>query len=267
MAVVFEFTGYALPAREVVMTLKAMIVPYISVLHLTNEIVESLVNQTEKIIESEIKKYRASGPETFEIELCKEEGIFECIEHYHGLSDSDVILDDMFLEYFPCLNRRSVFQTIYGIYEADLLGLCRGYHKSLGGKKPDKFDGSGIVQAHNFLSKHYPELVKSKEWGAIDQLRLLRNKCVHNNGCVFERKKPIADIDALIESHPHLFHHDGIEDPEQSRYSDGSVKRLGRNIVLEKGSLNYIIDAFKAYVKLVDETHRKARITTHQVTP
>ncbi|EPS3397872.1 hypothetical protein ACVD2U_004468, partial [Vibrio parahaemolyticus] len=244
---------------EVVMTINASKIPYVNVLQFTDEIMLSLVSQTEATISAEIEKFKANGPESFEIEISAEDEVYDHIEHYHGLSDKDVCLDETFLEFFPSLNRRSVFQTIYGIYEVDLLGLCRSYHKELGGKKPDNFDGNGIVKAHNFLSRHYPEISSSQEWLAIDQLRVLRNKCVHSNGCIFNKGNRIEIINDLIQSLPDLFHHDGFQDPDGAKYSNGSTRRLGRNIVLEKGSLDYIIHSFQAYVKLVDSLHTKAR--------
>ena len=241
------------------MTLNANKIPYINVLQFTDEIMLSLICQTEATISAEIEKFKVNGPESFDVEVSKEDGIFDHIEHYHGLTNKDVCLKETFLEYFPSLNRRSVFQTIYGIYEVDLLGLCNSYHKKLGGKKPDNFDGNGIVKAHNFLSRHYPEISTSNEWLAIDQLRLLRNKCVHSNGCVFNKGNRIEAIDNLIQSAPKLFHHDGFIDPEGTTYPDGTAKRLGRNIVLERGSLEYIVQSFQNYVKLVDSLHTKAR--------
>lgn len=240
---------------EIAMTINASKIPYIRALQFTDEIMLSLVSQTEAMILAEIKKFKTTGPEIFDVEISEKD---DHIEYYHGLSDQVVNLDEMFLEYFPCLNRKSVFQTIYGIYEVDLLNLCCRYHKELGGKKPSNFGGNGIVKAHNFLSQHYPEIKSSQEWLAIDQLRVLRNKCVHSNGCIFNKDNPIKSIDELIQSSPNLFHHDGFKDPDGSKYSDGSIKRLGRNIVLEKDSLEYVIQSFQAYVKLVDSLHIKA---------
>lgn len=244
---------------EEVMTINARKIPYVNVLQFTDETMLSLVSQTEAVISAEIEKFKANGPKSEQIEISEEDGICDHIEHYHGLSDKVFCLEETFLEFFPSLNRRSAFQTIYGIYEVDLLDLCRSYHKELGGKKPDNFAGNGIVKANNFLSNHYPEISSSQEWLAIDQLRALRNRCVHSNGCIFNKINCIEIINGLIQSRPDLFHHDGQKDPNGSKYPNGSIRRLGRNIVLEKGSLDYIIHSFQAYVKLVDSLHTKAR--------
>ncbi|HHQ4479043.1 TPA: hypothetical protein ACSPZR_003838 [Aeromonas veronii] len=239
------------------MTLILNEIPYASVFLLTNQIMHSLINQTEETIASEMSKFMKEGPEYFEIELSKEDGIYDQIQFYHGLSDKEVDLEEMFLEFFPSLSRRSVFQTIYGIYEVELLELCRSFHQKLGGKKPDNFKGSGVVKVNNFMSRHYPELETSTQWKLIDQLRVLRNNCIHSDGCVFKKDKPIGSIQSLIDLNNHLFHYDGPINSEGDKYRNGDEKRVGRNIIFEKGSLEYVLEAFKSYVDLVHSLHTK----------
>jgi|SRR5690554_674456 len=231
-------------------------IPYISALNFTDKLMQSLVIQAEETIDKEIKKFVASGAETIEIEISAEEGIYQCIEYYCGLTDQDVILDDIFTEYFPSLNRRSVFQTIYGVYEVELQALCRNYQKNLGGRKFDNYDGNGIVKVHNFIKRNFPNLSYMKEWELINQFRILRNSCVHNNGRVFKRGSEIKEIASLIESYPSLFHHDGLEfTEEKDKYTNGKQKRAGNFIIFEKGSLKLVVEGFKRYLGVVDREY------------
>ncbi|MBO2701518.1 hypothetical protein [Shewanella algae] len=230
--------------------------PYVSPIQFTDIMMDSFVIQTENVIESEIEKFKKNGPEEQVIEICAEEGIYEYIEHYCGLTSQEVMLDEIFTEYFPSLNRRSAFQTIYSTYEVELQALCRRYHKDLGGKKFDRYEGSGIVKVHNFIKHHFPNLKNTAEWKAIDQLRILRNNCVHNDGRAFKSNgKPIKEIESLIQKHSNLFHHDGIKDVDASgnaiRYVSGGERRKGRYVLFEKGSLQYVIGAFEEYVKAI----------------
>ncbi|MGF1733731.1 hypothetical protein [Photobacterium kasasachensis] len=241
--------------------------PYISPIQFTDIMMDSFVIQTENVIDSEIEKFKEHGPKEEVIEICAEEGIYEYIEHYCGLTSQEVMLDEIFTEYFPSLNRRSAFQTIYSTYEVELQALCCRYHPDVGGKKFKRYDGSGIVKVHNFVKQHFPNLEDSPEWKAIDQLRILRNNCVHNDGRAYKANgTPIQDIDSLIQQHSNLFHHDGIQDVDGEgnviKYSSGGVRRKGRNVLFEKGSLQYAINAFKEYVKVVNREFTKLKERT-----
>ncbi|MFC6674080.1 hypothetical protein [Marinobacterium aestuariivivens] len=241
------------------MTLNLSRLPKISALNFTDQLMSSLVIQTETVIGEEINRFLQNGPETIEIEIAKEEGIFQYIDYYCGLTDQDVMLNEAFTEYFPSLSRRSAFQTIYGVYEVELQALCQAYQSELGGKKFDNFDGSGVVKVHNFIKKYFPNLEHNPEWKLVDKLRILRNNCVHNNGCVYKKNKEIKEIADLIENNPNLFHHNGPKFLDQHGneefYNDGSPRRAGRFMIFEKGSLKFVVDTFKAYVEVLNHEY------------
>jgi len=235
----------------------------LSPLQFIDNLMTSFATQTEQIIQAEVDKFKGSGPNTHEIEICHEDGIYQYVEHYCGLTDEDVLLEDVFTEFFPSLNRRSAFQTIYSRYEVELQALCLRYQRTLAGKGFDKFDGTGIIKAHNFIKEHFPAIDKSSEWESIDQLRILRNRCIHHDGKVYrESGTPFESIARLIEAKPGLFHHDGQADTDEygnaKTYSDGSARRKGQYILFESGSLGYSINAFKAYTKVIDQCFRQA---------
>ena len=240
---------------------------YISPLQFTDTMMNSFAIQTEDVISSEINKFKQSGPDEEVIEICPEEGIYEYIESYCGLSSHEVSLDEIFTEYFPSLNRRSAFQTIYSTYEVELQALCRRYQSSLGGKKFDKYHDSGLLKVQNFIQHRFPKLKNSPEWKAIDQLRVLRNNCVHNDGRAYKLNgNAILGINRLINNHSNLFHHDGFvvrdEAGKQVCYPNGSARRNGRHVLFEAGSLQYVIKVFGEYVKVVSEEFEKAKPRT-----
>ncbi len=238
-------------------------IPHISPLQFTDNLMSSFVLQTEEVIEGEIRKFVENGPETHEIELSAEEGIYSYVEHYQGLSDAEVMLDEIFKEYFPSLHRRSAFQTIYSTYEVELQTLCRRYQKKkLGGKSFDKYPGLGLVKVNNFVNHRFPQLKNKPEQQLIDVLRKLRNQCIHHDGKAYKNSgNPIAEINGLIESHPTLFHHDGLvamdEYGKVKKYADGSERRCGQYVIFEEGCLRFVIEAFQAYVEAIAAEYRK----------
>ncbi len=132
--------------------------------------------------------------------------------------------------------------------------MCRHSPYNSGGKDFDhsRGSGSGIIKVNNYLEKYFPGLKNSEEWQLLDRIRVLRNHCVHYNGNTSRGNKPVRKIAQLIEAHPYLFHHDGPEEPEGEKYTDGSAKRTGRNIIFETRSLFFIIEAFRAYIAMVN---------------
>ncbi|WP_050937636.1 hypothetical protein [Vibrio harveyi] len=232
-------------------------IPEVSPLQFTDTLMSSFVLQTEEVIAGEIEKFKKDGPKEQEITISAEDGIYYYVEHYQGLSDAEVMLDEIFIEYFPSLHRRSAFQTIYSSYEVELQILCQRYQqKKIGGKSFDKYPGLGLVKVNNFINKNFPKLKGSIEQKNIDTLRKLRNQCIHHDGKVFKKSgNSIAEINNLIESHPSLFHHDGSvatdDTGNEIMYPDGSKRRNGQYVIFESGSLRFVIEAFQAYVDAI----------------
>ncbi|RTE64233.1 hypothetical protein EH243_18420 [Amphritea opalescens] len=238
------------------MAFKLKNIPYVSYLKFTDQLMRSLVMQAEETIDQEIKKFVENGTEIIEIEISAEEGIYQYLEYYCGLTDQDVILDDIFTDYFPSLIRRSVFQTIYGVYEVELQALCRSYQEKLGGKKFDNYAGSGIVKVHNYIKNNFPKLSHMQEWDLLDQFRILRNNCVNNNGRVFKGENEIKLIAKLIEANPSFFHHDGLKTTvAQDKYTNGNQKRTGKFIIFENGSLKFVVEGFEKYVEAINREY------------
>jgi hypothetical protein len=87
--------------------------PFISNIYFTDNFMYSFAQHTEEVIEGGIEKFETKGPENYGIEICPDERIYSHVEFYQGLTNEDVILDEIFKEYFPSLSRRAAFQTIY----------------------------------------------------------------------------------------------------------------------------------------------------------
>jgi len=222
----------------------------------------SFSTQTENVIASEIEKFKVLGLDTEQIEISEEDGIYETIESYLGLDRQDALLNDVFIEdifteKLPNLNRRSAFQTIYSTYEVEFQKLCRNYQKAkLGGKKFDNFNGTGFVKVSNFIECHFPQLSGSPEQELIDNLRKLRNQCIHYDAKAYKHnKKPVVEVHALITENSKLIHLDGAILTDV--YPDGSNKRAGECVVFEKGSLDFFIEVFEKYAEIIVSEYQK----------
>ncbi|MCC4834971.1 hypothetical protein LMH66_20220 [Shewanella sp. 10N.7] len=238
-------------------------IPYMSPLQFTDILMNSFALQTESVIRAEIDKFNTEGAENEVIEICPEEGIYHHFEYYCGLTSDEVMLDEIFTEYFPSLNRRSAFQTIYSTYEVELQSLCVRYREKLGGKKFKNYDGIGILKVNNFVNHRFPALKDSPEWEQINRLRILRNHCVHDDGRAYKaNKRVVIEIFELINANPELFHHDGVigteEDGTPKTYSNGDPLRTGIHVLFEVGCLEFTIRAFEAYVKVLNDAFSQA---------
>ncbi|MDF7198173.1 hypothetical protein NLR37_23685, partial [Escherichia coli] len=91
---------------------------------LTFDIIETLITHSESSIAKGIAEYKDKGPEEYIIEISPEDGVYQSIDHYMGLTSSSLDLDEMFLEYYPSIIRRSVFLTIFGIFEHEIEKFC-----------------------------------------------------------------------------------------------------------------------------------------------
>ncbi|MEX3238541.1 hypothetical protein [Serratia quinivorans] len=123
-------------------------------IQLTFNILTSLAEQTEISIQNNIDRFIGDGVETFEIEIDANDGIYQSIDIYLGLADHDVYLEDIFNSYFPSIQRRSVFLTIFGTIEHELAKFCNTHSKrnNLNVGLND-LKGKGLEQIHLYMVK------------------------------------------------------------------------------------------------------------------
>lgn len=213
---------------------------------LTFDIIETLITQSESSIEKGIAEYKEKGPEEYVIDISPEEGLYQSIDHYMGLDSSLVDLDEMFLEYYPSVFRRSVFLTIFGMFEHEIEKFCNNFsNRHQTPINLSDLKGSGFERSHLFIKKligmnstaHYP---------AIRKITKLRNSCAHNDAKYIENDGQDSKlIIELMNVHPVLF------------------KKDGKQVLFMSGVLTMVLDAFKSYLseveQAVDEYEKRIR--------
>lgn len=153
----------------------------------TYNLMRSFLRHTEDSIQSSIAAYKDNGPKVEEIEISAEEGIYQYMESYKGLDSQDVILDDIFENYFPSLQRRSALLTLVATYEHELERFCDVYAgKQNSPIKLNDLKGQGIERVNLFVKKIIG-LDNSKIFPTIKKIIKLRNSCAHNDARIIEK--------------------------------------------------------------------------------
>ena len=217
----------------------------------TFDIIETLIRQSESSIEKGIAEYKEKGPEEYVIDISPEEGLYQSIEHYMGLDSSSVDLDDMFLEYYPSVFRRSVFLTIFGIFEHEIEKFCNSFasRHEIPIKIAD-LKGSGLERSHLFIKKMIG-MKTAAHYSSIKKITRLRNSCAHNDARYIENDgQDIKSIIELMKAHPDLF------------------KQDGRQVLFMHGALSLILNSFKSYLREVEHAlneYEKRKISGDKV--
>ena len=88
------------------------------------------------------------------------------------------------VEELPYIMRSSLFVAIYGLFEHELVSLCKDYEKANVRIFISDLRGDGIERARLYLKKviniAFPD--QGPEWQAIKNYNLLRNIAIHNQG-------------------------------------------------------------------------------------
>lgn len=216
---------------------------------LTFDIIEALITQSESSIEKGIAEYKEKGPEEYVIDISPEEGLYQSIGHYMGLDSSSVDLDEMFLEYYPSMFRRSVFLTIFGMFEHEIEKFCNNFanrhHTPI---KISDLKGSGFERSHLFIKKLL-EMRVTTHYPTIKKITKLRNSCAHNDAKYIENDGQNSKlIIELMDANPDIF------------------KKDGKQVLFMNGALSMVLDAFKSYLteveQAVDEYEKRIRRAT-----
>ncbi len=112
------------------MTLHTHEIPHLSAVHFTNHLMLSFASQVEATIHSQISQFKQSGAHLYarrESYAVEESNISQYLEHYQGLVNQELKPDEIVTEYFPSLQRRSAFLTIYSVYEVELQGYVQTF--------------------------------------------------------------------------------------------------------------------------------------------
>jgi hypothetical protein len=114
---------------------------------------------------------------------------YKAIQHtaegHQGLDRESWDLENIFGEYFPSLQRRSAFLTVWSYLEHQLDQLCLFYQseRKFGLSFMD-LSGQGIDRSTAYLEKvaGLQGLKASEEWDVLKTLQRIRNVVVHSDG-------------------------------------------------------------------------------------
>lgn len=149
----------------------------------TLELMDSFVKGIEEQAAESAQKYE-KHKET-EVEEYDEGSVL--VERYRGLDNQTFAsLKSIFEEYFPSLQRRSAFLTVWAMFESELSKLCERYRNERCSRLVlSDLHGKGIEQSTRYLEKVAGlDLHKSRsqEWARIKKMNSLRNVIVHQDG-------------------------------------------------------------------------------------
>lgn len=158
-------------------------------------------------------------------------------EGYQGLDGESWDVDQIVEHYFPALQRRSAFLTLWGFLEHELDKLCSLYQseKSFTLVVSD-LAGKGIDRSIAYLEKlaGLKELKASPEWNELKSVQRIRNVIAHDGGKLIDRQnKPKEEILSCMKNVGFL---------------------SGDNeVMVEQGFLSKVVGACDKYFKRVDD--------------
>ena len=158
-------------------------------------------------------------------------------DRHQGLDESSWDLKEIFEEYFPSLQRRSAFLTVWGFLEHQLDQLCLLYQseRKLRLSFTD-LNGKGVDRSTGYLEKvvGLQGLKASAEWGRLKSLQNVRNVVAHNDGKIRDHQgKPKTGI---------------VADMKKLDFLTGEDE-----IVVAEGFLSQVTQACDSYFTLIEK--------------
>jgi hypothetical protein len=158
-------------------------------------------------------------------------------EAHGGLDHETWDLDSIFVEYFPSLQRRSAFLTVWSFLEHQLDQLCLFYQseKSFGLSFMD-LSGKGIDRSTNYLEKvaGLQGLKNTQQWDVLKTLQRIRNVITHDDGKLRDHlQRPKDGIMTAMKKSGFLSGDDSI--------------------VVAEGFLSRVVDGCDDYFKLIEK--------------
>jgi len=199
------------------------------------ELLEVFVKNSESKIDLSIQEY-SKKKETLVLDEMPETNTARIVDVHKGLDSESWDLDGIFNEYFPTLQRRSAFLSLYGFLEHELDMLCMLYKKSQN-QNVDFRDlkDLGIDRSVKYLMivAGLPIKKGDNKWGNVKSIQKIRNLIVHNDG-------KLIDLDNLPRK------------TEQRIVSDNDFLSGENEIIMQKGYLLYVLETFDSFFKYVD---------------
>lgn len=157
-------------------------------------------------------------------------------EEHQGLDRESWDLDNIFGEYFPSLQRRSAFLTVWSYLEHQLDQLCLFYQSERKIKLSFvDLSGRGIDRSVDYLEKvvGLQSLKASEEWNMLKTLQRIRNAVTHDDGRLRDHQgKPKSGI---------------ISDMKKVGFLSGEDE-----IVIAEGFLSQVVHACDNYFQVIE---------------
>ena len=200
------------------------------------ELLNSYVLNIENQVKISIEEYQ-NKKETIIIDDTPEAmGSHRIFDLHNGLDSETWDLDGIFLEYFPTLQRRSAFLSLYGFLEHELDKLCILF-KETGNYLIELKDlkDLGIERSITFLSKvaNLPIDKGNDKWEKIKSIQKIRNLIVHNDGKLID-----------INGNPRVKE---LEIVKKNEFLEGNTE-----IQIKDGFLAYVLGRFDDLFKYID---------------
>ncbi len=215
---------------------------YESYLSPTFELMGSYIDGIEEQAELSIQKFE-EGKETHVLEEHPEDGYVRAVTVFQGLDDETWDIHGIFRDYFPNLQRKSALLTLTGMFEHELDQLCDSYAKEHESTvKLNDIAGKGLERSTKYLEKvcGFDVYKTSPEWQSIKGIQVLRNAIVHQNGKTNDANgRKITPIQSHIEK-------------VESLHDDG------KEVVIGKGYLIYVLKSYDDYIKLLDKSIKQS---------
>lgn len=160
------------------------------------QLLETYVNSVEAQIQFSKTDYE-DKKETIFIEEDPERNIAQRIDLHNGLDSQTWDLNEIFLEHFPNIQRKSALLTLYSFLENELYQLCFLFQDT------NKFsidlkdlNGKGISKTIIYLKKVVGLQIDS--WEKIHEIRQIRNLIAHNDSRLVDSEgNPRSEINIV----------------------------------------------------------------------
>jgi len=166
---------------------------------------------------------------------------YKAIQHtadgHQGLDRESWDLENIFGEYFPSLQRRSAFLTVWSYLEHQLDRLCLLYQSERkSGLSFTDLSGQGIDRSIAYLEKvaGLQGLKASGEWSVLKALQRIRNAIVHSDG--------------KLRDHQGNLKKELVADMKKLGFLTGNEE-----IVIAEGFLSQVIQTCNSYFRLIEK--------------
>ncbi|OGU10488.1 MAG: hypothetical protein A2X61_08650 [Ignavibacteria bacterium GWB2_35_12] len=213
------------------------------------ELLEVFINNIENQIKTSIHEYN-DKKETLFLDEQPEINYARIVDVHQGLDSETWDLNGIFKEYFPTLQRRSAFLSLFGFLEHELDNLCMLYKKTNNYKiDPRDLKDLGIERSIKYLDivVSLPFDKSNNKWVNVKSIQKIRNLIVHNEG-------KLIDIEGNLRNN------------EQQIVLQNEFLSGDNVIIMEEGYLNFVLKTFDLLFKYIDELIQNQYRMTIEIT-